>query len=413
MAISTTARYPGGQLRTVMMLFIVAGAVVVYFSAGGSLVAQRIRSVLSGMSPPLTLEHNCSRSVAAPATHSDDLSALRSCPGAGQALADASEAIPRLFVFVRAGTAFLRRFILGIDHPVRELIVIQDGADDREIWVLIVNMTRASAQPLVGHISLIVNPEHTGCAEAWNTAFRMYPCEQAWMLMSNDIVFWPGHMKLFADAVSMSANSATDDAGALSVQVDHVGNGDTRSDNIRRTFGVTGMAILRRGALRAGLMDENYYPGYYEDDDLVMRMWHSGLRFYSVPGVVVRHGSSSRYETGTVVEDASGQFSREVSRSANRAYFMAKWGPNTTSIDYNFLEWKRDDMLSKCRSGGSDVWVPGRYCTPFNASVTAASWVFIKELRDCIRDTGPLPKDGCAAHVALAQGAVMRRAGKA
>ena len=72
-----------------------------------------------------------------------------------------------------AGTAFLARFAESVDFPVRELLVVQDGAGDARVTLgverLAARLAGSAAQGrFIRRVRHVVNARHTGCAEAWN-----------------------------------------------------------------------------------------------------------------------------------------------------------------------------------------------------------------------------------------------------
>jgi hypothetical protein len=110
-----------------------------------------------------------------PPSHSSDVAFLHDAPPAGESLdafAPARE-LPLLAVFVRAGTSFLTRFAESIDFPVRELLVVQDGADDASVTLAVERFAARLAGPAprkIRRVRHVVNARRTGCAEGgWSS----------------------------------------------------------------------------------------------------------------------------------------------------------------------------------------------------------------------------------------------------
>jgi hypothetical protein len=88
----------------------------------------------------------------------------------------------------------------------------------------------------------------------------------------------------------------------MSAQTQHRGAGEPdhgQYDEATDVEYVTGAALaVRRDALeRVGLMDERFFPGYYEDTDFCLRVRHAGLRIRYVPeAVVIHHVSTSTHQ---------------------------------------------------------------------------------------------------------------------
>jgi hypothetical protein len=312
-------------------------------------------------------------------SHSSDVTFLRNAlplqlPPAG--------AIPLLAVFVRVGTRFLERCVRSINFPVRVLLIVQDSEDDEAVAPLVARLRDelSGAGRMVESIRHVVNPVHTGCSGAWNTVFRLYPAERFWILSANDMAFPPGQLGAFYEGTRAAAEDP--DVGMVSASI-NFGDAGPRS-----SFGLRTWAVTRQGVIRAGLYDENIYPCNYEDDDIVWRFWIAGLKFYAFPGVVMTHGDGAgSYETGTRLEDKTGEWLAEQARSLSREYYFAKWGPKTTQIDYKWLAapGSREKVLAACADTAE---AHERFCTPFDSGRFVGAWEFSGAYRACVRD-GP------------------------
>ena len=225
---------------------------------------------------------------------------------------------------------------------------------------------------------------------AWNTVFRLYPSHRFWIFSANDVAFPPGQLERFYAKVR--AGALDEDAGMLSASVDFGGRRD--DDNPRRTsFGLFVWAVFRQGALRAGLYDENFFPGYYEDDDITWRHHAAGLRVWADPSVHVLHGrdEDAGYRTGTALEDASGAFAAEVARSRNQLYYTRKWGANVSDSG-SIMRVQRSLASGRgscgAAAGRAGATAAGRFCSPFDSGRPLHDWRFSELYRACVRDGG-------------------------
>ena len=352
-------------------------------STSNSSLPQPILKV-STVSPPLLQE------VVPSPLHTDDIEFVRSSSPISQL---SINEIPLLSVFVRAGTRFLQRYIESIDFPVHELLIVQDGNDDETIAPFIASLaqTHTGSTHSVRKIRHVLNFEHSGVSQGWNTVVRLYPSEHFWFLTANDIAFRPGALRAFYLRVLQDLAAPNKDSiGMISTAVDF----NDPKGTIQTKFGTMAWIITRTAIIKAGLFDENYYPGYYEDDDILMRQWLAGLRFYAIPDIIVRHGEGSGYVTGTAVEDKKGEFKTEARRSQNKEYFKRKWGKAAGGQTVQHFEWfaelkNRKETLEIC----SNKHIPHvRYCTPFdNSNMALTSWTFSHAYRICIRDGPTVP----------------------
>ena len=326
----------------------------------------------------------------------ESIAPLHSCNlslsiGSGVPRAPPDDHIPLLAVLVRAGTFYLTRFIESVDCPVDTLLVVQDGQDDTRVFPMLVDLAHNLTGPgrFIKRIRYVTEPGNGGCAEGWNTIIRLYPDEPFWFLLSNDVQFRPGAMWQFYTVLKRDA-AADPNVGAMAFEIDF-------GSWLRRTFAVSAFALTRQGLLRAGLFDENFYPGAYEDDDMVMRLWLAGMKFYAVPGCVARHGVEMGYKTGTVTEDRTGVFSREMGRSTNREYYWLKWGPQSQSVSQENTWMDAEARQSAFRVCVQQRAAAGRWCSPFNSLAPVGTWVFSPLLRGCIRNGPPRGLPNCSA----------------
>lgn len=164
--------------------------------------------------------------------------------------------IPLLAVFVRAGSFYLQRCVQSIDYPVQILLIIQDSDDDKTLSDTIqeLAMTYAGPDKFIRSILHLVNIPHSGCSQAWNTVFRVSPRLPFWLFTANDVRFPAGELGKFYLRVREDTIS-DDHFGMASASINFGEN------NIRRTFGLMTWAVTRKGLLRGGLYDENFFPG--------------------------------------------------------------------------------------------------------------------------------------------------------
>jgi hypothetical protein len=304
--------------------------------------------------------------------------------------------IPLINVFNRAGTNFLERFVRSIDYPTDTLMIVQDSLEDTRLLSLIRALRNdPSVRQYIGNIRHVVNINNTGCAQAWNTVIRLYPGEPFYIYSANDILLPPGGLKTFYNIVRQSQKEDPN-LGLLSTHTYYgIRKKGMKSEKIIKTqFNAMFWAYTRQGVLRAGLYDENFFPGYYEDDEIIFRNFVSGMSSKCMPEVMVTHGyPSGYYRTGTMLEDRKNLFANEVKRSTNKAYMETKWGP---AVDFGLrnrakamYEAGLETFQKYCGRNSADVppQYRGFYCRPFNQSVyEVQDWPFHPKLRACIKD---------------------------
>lgn len=305
------------------------------------------------------------------------------------------EYIPLINVFNRAGVQFMERFVRSIDFPTETLMIVQDSLEDTRLFSLIRTLRNdPSVQRYIKNIRHVVNVNNTGCAQGWNTVMRLYPGEPFYIFSANDILLPPGGLQVFYNKVR-DLQQRDPQLGLVSAKTFYGTRrrGWTTEEVFKTQFNAMFWVYTRQGILRSGLYDENFYPGYYEDDEIIYRNFVSGMKSQCISEVVVTHGyPSGYYRTGTKLEDRKNLFASEVKRSTNQKYMQTKWGPTVE----NGLRKRAKEMFNagyetfRKYCGRFDEDVPpkfrGFYCTPYNQSMfNPNQWWFHPSLRECIR----------------------------
>lgn len=287
--------------------------------------------------------------------------------------------IPVLAVFFRTGWSFLDRYINSIDFPVEQLVIIQDG-NEEDITAHLDKYGHRRSSPFLS-IRHIVNVHHTGCSGAWNTLYRLYPHHPFWLFAAFDISYPPGELRKFYHLLLKQSENPT--VGMISTKV----NFYFANKKIRDTFGLMQWAVTRAGLLNVGLYDENIFPAYFEDDDIVYRHFLAGMSVFAVDAVV-NHGlpTDNGYIGGTT-RVASNDYSSQLAKGGSIKYYKLKWGQEMSSVAYELFnqknalqEWK----TKYCRSSNSSS-PSGIFCRPYDSQAyDYKTWSFSPRFRSCL-----------------------------
>lgn len=169
------------------------------------------------------------------------------------------------------GFATLKRFDLAdrllesIDYPVEHLVIVDNSGlaewnPVKPAWV--VNMW------------VIRVPFGLGLVGAWNLIVKSTPYAPYWVLVNDDAWFMPGEMAKIPGSVDTDALNFLDITPLWSGVV----------------FG-EGMVD------KVGLYDENFYPLYFDDNDLERRVDLAGITKVNLP-VKMGHNNSSTLASG-------------------------------------------------------------------------------------------------------------------
>lgn len=200
---------------------------------------------------------------------------------------------------------FLLRCVKSIDHPVEHLVII-NNSEGKDLGVNGVCRQIESKDLENGSLFDQVHIEvrkNLGCGPSWNHIFRNYP--GPWLITGNDIAFLPGSLALLDETFEKNPNAEM-----------VMGDG-------YNVFLMTQMALDK-----AGFLDENFYPAYYEDCDHWRRAVLSGVVLISVPGFKHIHGEIGDPHGGssTVRSDPELNKKNGITMMNNYKYYCHKWG---------------------------------------------------------------------------------------
>jgi GT2 family glycosyltransferase len=194
--------------------------------------------------------------------------------------------------------------LLSQKNPEFEVVVVDNGSAD------------GSADFVAAHypqVQLIRNKRNLGFAGGCNVGLRAARGEVL-VLLNQDVIVLPGWLGALADAL---ADEQVGVAGAKLLEPDgrtlshaggylewpvamglHIGIGEIdqgQYDVATDVEYVTGASLaIRRNVLdRVGLLDERFYPAFFEDVDLCWRVRQAGWRVRYEPRAVALHDEAS------------------------------------------------------------------------------------------------------------------------
>jgi len=166
--------------------------------------------------------------------------------------------IPALIVPILTRPDLLGRMIASIDHPVADLLIIDNGGV-ADAWLHL---------PMVERAHVLRLPTNLGVPASWNLGVKCLPHAPWWLIVNSDAHFPAGSLERFAEhqsgGVVLSAASPPWACFAL-------------HDEAVRTV---------------GLFDEGFYPAYFEDRDYERRCHAAGIPVVETD-IPVHHDNSS------------------------------------------------------------------------------------------------------------------------
>jgi GT2 family glycosyltransferase len=200
------------------------------------------------------------------------------------------KSIPVLIYPVINRFDLLKKSLEAIDHPIDEILIINNSQDDNNTLGL---------KEMFSHLNIrILNlPSNLGCSGSWNLGIKLYPHATYWMFGSADTCASPGTFKEFA------AHSKNDRAVFI--------------NGVQFSLFSIGDEIVSK----VGLFDEYIYPAYFEDEDYTNRFYLNGFKIHLLKNAFADTGGVSQ----TIKSNENFQYINDhVTHEANRDYFNSK-----------------------------------------------------------------------------------------
>jgi len=170
----------------------------------------------------------------------------------------------------------LDRMIKSINYPVKDLVVIDNGAKGFN-WTPFWNQWVAK----IHHIKL---PSNLGVPGSWNLGIKVLPNPDWWLITNFDVEWGGESLQMFQDCAFTLGWEVVD---------------------------------------KVGLFDESFVPAYFEDNDYERRCEHHGIEIVN-SFIPVAHDNSSTLKAGF-------QQDNDISFSANSEYMSHKIKTNDFS----------------------------------------------------------------------------------
>ncbi len=256
------------------------------------------------------------------------------------------------------------RLMKSIDFPVTQLSIQIGNSDLRTVESILAGINAHKLEnSYIGSVKVVCLNYNPGSAKGFNFGLNHLITNDSdgptWVLVvNNDIAFYPGVLRRIGRSVER----------ALS----HDQNFGVGFTSLCCGSEWSAVAFTRRLVRAVGLVDENFYPAYYEDDDYGIRIHHSALtaaRFNNTPLLHGEIDGSKDYLSGLFTQlylrpeksaaVDSWRRAHELGVQRSVGYIEGKWGvrmgdfKSKKKLDCKSLE----GINSLCATG---------YKTPFN-----------------------------------------------
>lgn len=190
----------------------------------------------------------------------------------------------------------LDRMIKSINYPVKDLIIIDNGAKQTD-W----SPTWNNWISKTWHLKF---PSNLGVASSWNLGIKSLPMSDYWLITNFDVEWGGDSLKMFSE-LSMPEKLV-------------LSNGSPEW---------CAFSIGWKVVDKVGLFDESLHPAYFEDDDYQRRIANAGMEIVR-SFIPIAHDNSSTLNSGFQQEN-------NVTFRNNAEYYQKKQNEN----DHSSGEW--------------------------------------------------------------------------
>jgi GT2 family glycosyltransferase len=220
--------------------------------------------------------------------------------------------IENLIVPVLNRYDLLDRMVSSIDHPVKHLLIIDNGASD------VLEDMAIDVPACVEHTTYLPMPANLGVAASWNLGIKSFPYDDRWVIVSNDVRFEPGALQRLSEA-------RTDEI-TLSSMFPHW-----------QAFSLGYEAVKR-----VGLFDEGFFPAYFEDTDYKRRAEQVGVKVVHIDVPMTHDNSSTLRSDPHFASKNSNTYSNNQTHYSNKVS-NEDFSAGSWSVERRRLNgWERD-----------------------------------------------------------------------
>lgn len=200
------------------------------------------------------------------------------------------------------------------------LILINNGSTDG---------TREYFETFAGDFeSLVINyPDNKGVAASWNAGIRRailkFDCRY-FFIPNNDVLLHSGTIDTLLAVIrdeKVGLCSATDMSGSVTTAAEVLGLLPPVKSQIVDAPDFSCFMLKKETIDAVGYFDSKFYPAYFEDNDYHYRLKLAGLR-----GIKTNQALYFHYGSRTAKADLEIKKKTNLGYSANRDYFIQKWG---------------------------------------------------------------------------------------
>lgn len=189
------------------------------------------------------------------------------------------------------------RLLNSIDYPIKTLVIINNSSYSHQVWI-----NAVKNNPYIKEV-FVHTQENSGVAPGWNKIIKSTPDKDYWIFVNDDINLVNGELEKF-NTLFKTSDEKTAMAGIANAH-----------------FAILG--IKKSAIKKVGLFDENFYPAYYEDLDMLARLKCAKLQHVFFEGFTSSHDGS---ESSDQTSQKYFNFAYRLKTEILLPYYIDKWG---------------------------------------------------------------------------------------
>ena len=199
---------------------------------------------------------------------------------------------------LRDGSKLYQHF-KTIDYPIKRYFIIDNSCGQDESVLTAINRIHHEQPEHISEIAVLKTVQNTGYPGAVNLAIRQNTDCRHWVFTGFDWYLEEGELECLSAVIDEHPKGMT------------LGLGDDE---------MCGIVLTPRLLHAVGYMDENFYPGYFEDNDYRYRQKLAGVQMSPFP-LQNTHITSSTLHSSKAFEERN-----RVTFAKNFEYYIDKWG---------------------------------------------------------------------------------------
>lgn len=226
--------------------------------------------------------------------------------------------IPYLCILTLIRLDLLKRLINSINYPINNVVILFQGEFKKDE----INFVNTFVKKFI-YISSSIN---IGVSRGWNYFLKNFQSDY-WLISGDDCYFEPSALKNIAEYM----NSPNSQKNVLCQLKAKSNDNNNITSSPFHAFIVTKLLVKN-----IGLFDENIYPAYYEDLDLLYRIQLTNSKIGYINAYI--NSGDDKYKESCTINSVSPIYREKMMQcfKINENYYKTKWNIGKHKIRYMY-----------------------------------------------------------------------------